>query len=1156
LRYLPLVLLLPTLLSAQNTSGSLSGTVQDAAGAVIPGIKVTLTGEGNGFVRTAITTHEGFFSFPDLTPAAFTLTVEAPGFKLYRETGITIESGEQRSLGDLKLQVGRVSDSITIAADAVSVNLSTGERSGALTGEQLDKIALRGRDLFDAISLVAGVVDTSDGRDAPGPGSIGNIYILGGRNDAKNMTIDGVTNLDTGSNGSVHSMPSMDSVAEVKVLMSAYSAENGRNPTSINVITKGGGRQFHGGAAWYFRNEDLNANDYFNNQAGRPRTEYRYNIANYYIGGPVILPKLDRLKDKLFFFFNQEFQQQVVQYGTKEVTVPTALERMGNFSKSVTSACKPITVNDPANGKKAFPGDIIPLSRLTPIGQAILNLFPMPNFHDPNPSNACQWNYFVSSAGAYPRRTETGRIDYSPRPNWQVYLSVSNNADSQNAPYGLWVDGSLNFPITPIVFKEPGRLATLHSTNTITPTLFNEASVAVSQNTLTYTPLDPSALDRTKLGITIAQRNPSLNPLNLIPDMSFGGIQNAANPSLSDGTPYFNQNTIYSFIDNVSKVTGTHTMKLGIYYEHTQKIQSASPLTRGSISFGTDGNNALDANNAYANALLGNYDTYAEATARPVGDFIFTNTEIYLQDNWKVKRNLTLDFGIRFYHDPPQYDANGQLASFLSSAYSLASAPVLLRPATVNGVKVALDPLTGTTYQSGLIGDFVPGVGNPADGEVMGGKNGTPRGMYTTAPIAVAPRFGFAWDPFKRGRTAIRGGGGVYFDRIEGNPVMGQIGNPPTVFSPTQYYGTFADIAASAGAGLLSPSGSITSLAGKGHQQSVYNFNLSIQHQLTSSSIMEVGYSGSLGRHQHWERNINPVPLGANFLNANPQNRDPTTSNNALPANFLRPYQGLGDVMLYEFANSSNYHALLANFQHRMSRGVHVGLSYAFSKALDESDSYSSTVDPFVDTCARNYGPAGFDRRQVFSANFYWTLPSPGQGVALRPVHWMADHWEIAGVARFNTGGPFTPGYSLINGIASPSGSASESGSAIRPQVLNPNAPLTQRFGPPSEPFGQANVPWTIASTAPQIGNLGRNTVTGPGTENWDLSLYRKVPFTERVIGTLRIESYNTFNHTQFSAVNQTLQFDSTGAQVNPLFDMPTTARPPRRMQIALRVQF
>jgi Carboxypeptidase regulatory-like domain len=341
MRSVLLSLLMPALLAAQVTSSALSGTVQDAAGAVVPNAKVTLIGEANGFVRTVNTTNEGFFSFPDITPSTFTLSVEVKGFKTYRQTGIQLTASEQKSLGQIKLDVGQLTESVTVAAEAVSVDLVSGERAGTMTGQQLDEIALRGRDVFDAVSLMAGVVDTSDGRDSPGPTSIANIYIMGGRGDQKNMTIDGVTNLDTGSNGSVHSMPSMDSIAEMKVMLAAYSAENGRNPFAISVITRGGGRQFHGSGGYYFRNEDLNANDYFANAAAKPRAVYRYNIFNYTFGGPVIIPKHPSVRNRLFFFWSQEWQRQIANYGVKTVTVPTALERAGKCNEDLLrrSAC-------------------------------------------------------------------------------------------------------------------------------------------------------------------------------------------------------------------------------------------------------------------------------------------------------------------------------------------------------------------------------------------------------------------------------------------------------------------------------------------------------------------------------------------------------------------------------------------------------------------------------------------------------------------------------------------------------------------------------------------------------------------------------------------------------------------------------------------------
>jgi len=675
--------------------------------------------------------------------------------------------------------------------------------------------------------------------------------------------------------------------------------------------------------------------------------------------------------------------------------------------------------------------------------------------------------------------------------------------------------------------------------------MFNELLVGVSQNTLTFYPEDSDKVNRDKLGIDIPQRNPALNPLRLIPNMTFGSISNAANPSMNDGTPYFNRNTIFQVSDHLSKVWETHTIKTGASFERTQKFQTAGSQTRGTIKFDRDTVNLLDANNAYANALLGNYDSYAEANSRPQGSYLFTNLELYVQDTWRARRNLSLDYGIRVYHDPPQYDTRHQLASFSPSLYKAADAPVLLRPATVDGVKVAIDPRSGTTFPSGLIGAYAPGYGNPANGSYIGGKDGYPEGLYSIPALSYAPRIGFAWDPFGTGRTSIRGGGGVFFDRIQGNPTMGQITNPPVIYTPTQYYGSFDDIAVTAKSGLLAPTGSITSLGGKGQVQTVYNFSLSIQRQIARSTLAEVSYVGSLGRHLLWQRNLNPVPLGSNFLNLHPENRDPTTTTSALSPNFLRPYQGLGDVLLYEFASTSNYNSLQASLSQRYRRGLNFGASYTFSKTLDTSDSYSNQVDPFLDPRHRNYGPAGYDRTHVFTANYNWALPKVGLGIQFRPLHWVADNWSLSGVTRFQSGAPYTPGFSLVNGVDTTGSSSAQT----RPSIRDPNAAqIADRFQP--------IVIGTAQPAVPMLGNAGKNILKGPGIENFDMTLAKSLRLTERVGGQLRFETYNTFNHTQFSATDTTLRFDNKGVQVNPVFGQPTQARPARRISLALRLNF
>jgi hypothetical protein len=1135
---------------AQNISGSLSGTVQDSSGAAFAAAEVRVSNTGTGFLRVTKTNTEGFFSFPDLTPGTYNLEIKADGFKHYRQENIEINSGDSRSVAAIKLELGAITESVTVSAETTAVSLSGSERTGVLTSDDIQGMALRGRDFMDVVGLLPGVVDTNESREAPNPNSVQGIFIAGGRDNSKNITIDGVTNMDTGNNNATHNMPSMDSVAEVSVKMSNYGAENGRNSGgAINIITRGGSQQFHASAGWFHRNENFNANNFFNNKQGLGRPPYRYNIFNYTVSGPVVIPHLNfnRDRSKLFFFFSQEFQRQLQAFGTTTVRVPTALERAGDFSQTFDVNARIITVRDPLDGPvpgRQFPGNRIPASRLTPVGKSILNLFPMPNYTDPDPSRLYQWNYIAQNSGPYPRHTDIIRADYSPRSNFQMYVRLADNGDAETQPYNkggtAWVSGSMNYPLTPIIFERSGRGGTVHTSATVSPTLLNEFVFGVSENKLVFYPQNPDVLSRTTTGIDIPQWNAGVNPMGWIPNMTFSSVPNYANPSVHNGLPYYNTNAIYSFVENLTKIWGTHATGGGIYIERTRKDQSSAAPIRGAISFNRNQNiNPLDTNYAYSTALLGYYDTYSEANAWLQGQYRFTNFEWYLKDQWRVRPNFTLDYGIRFYHDMPQYDARHQLSTFVPGLYNPSQAPVLLRPGTdQNGTKVAINPFNGALYPQGMIGTYAPGFGNPSEGMAIEG-GAVPPGAYTLPAVSYAPRFGFAWDPFQRTHTRIHGGAGVYFDRIMGNPTMGLMANPPTIYSPTVYYGSIADLAATAGKGILGPS-NVTSLFGEGKSPTIYNFSFGIQHELRRGLVMDVSYVGALGRHLLWERNINSVPVGAQFLELHPENRDPTTANTVLQPNFLRPYKGYGNINLFEFAATSSYNSLQVRAVRRMSRGLQVQMSYTFSKVLGPSNSDTDSVNTFgINPRHFDYGPLSFDRTHVMSVSYTYMLPKLGRMLGWRPAAQITDGWQISGISRFQTGAPFTPGWGFVSGSTNMTGTTQNANIS----VLDPNAAPLERFRPPDKY---------------SFGNAGPGILRLPGIANWDISLYRNIRLRERRSLQLRWETYNTFNHTQFSNVLQTAKFQSATnwTQVDPLFLQPTSARAARTMQIAVRLNF
>jgi hypothetical protein len=1142
--------------AAQQISGSITGVVKDSQQAAVVNAKILLNSNEQGTNREGVTATDGSFVFTQVQPGTYALTVESPGFKKFEQKDIKVFANDRVVLTDITLTVGALNETVTVEAQTAALETASAERAGVLTARQVTDLAENGRSLFDLTRVIPGVVYT---------GGLGGIYANGSRSDQNNFTLDGVTNVDTGSNGGALATTNIDMIAEMKVITNSQPAEFGRaSGAQIEVVTKSGTKDIHGTGYFFHRNEDLNANSWRNNVDGRGKDPYRYNTEGFNVGGPAYIPgKFNRNRDKLFFFVGIEWQGQLVPQGLHNVTVPTQAERSGDFSQTHDGGTfsPNITIFDPLNNKAPFPGNIIPKDRINADGQKILNFYPLPNAAGVDPS----YNYQTAFSNQYPRREEIYRGDYNITEKWKAYARFIRNKDETSMQYGQW-NASYNIPFGPMSFGSPGWSVVTNVTTIINPTLTNEFVFGSSRNDLHIKPIN-DAFDETKLGLSYKMPFPNADTLHLIQNWGYGGVPNAPTSGFA-GTPFLNFNHTYDITDSIAKVHDTHTIKAGIYLHKSLKDQTAFTSVNGNISFARDANNPNDANWAFANALLGNYDTLQQSNQVLNGQYRSWNVEWYVEDNWRASRKLTLEYGMRFYWVQPQYDAALQTSSFNPGLYDPANAAVL-RTAALNssGQRVSVNPLTGEIGPAALIGSivnngkgFINGI--YANGMGLAGK-GYPKGLMQDRGIQFAPRLGIAYQ--LNSKTVIRAGGGVFYDRLQGNPVFDMLPNPPSTIIPQFYYGNLGAIPP-ASAGTFFPAG-VVGFDEAGHIPTTYNWNLTIQRQLPFSLIMDVAYVGSVSNHDPYRLNENAIPLGAAWL---PQNQDPlnanpkfdgTTSNQP---NFYRPRLGYTNTTDYAFGANSNYNALQTSAHRRFGKSLTFGGAYTWSKVMGTADSYSSTVNPFNSRVA-DYAPLGYDRTHVASFNWVYNTPEilKSKSAMGKVGGAIVNNWQVSGIASFMTGGPITPSFS-ISGI----GNLNEryTGSPdVGPRLVMTSAPsYPKSIYQWLSPAGLALPP----VKGSQGFDSARNSVRNPGDNDWDISTFKN--FKVKREGTyfqLRVEMFNAFNHTRFNAFNSSAQFNTAGQLVNTPsvlggtggrfgFGALTGTADPRRIQLAAKFYF
>ncbi len=1123
--------------SAQTVTGTISGTVTDTSGGIIPGASVSLTGEKRNDMRTVTTNSEGRFSFAAVQPGAYTLRIERQGFQVTEQKGVILSANDKLALPDLILQAGQVSETVLVTSEGAIVERESSDLTARLTADQINLISTKGRDITSLLRLLPGTSNDDD-IEAVGEGFGTNLpNISGQRGRSTVTTVDGLNASEPSGSNKISLTTSQDAIAEVKVLRNNYAAEYGNNGGAlINIVSKGGSKDYRGTAYYFIRNEALNANSFFNNKAGLQRGLYRHNIPGGNFGGPLPLPRFGEggpslIRNKAFFFINIEKPHTITPTNAVFVTVPTALERQGDFSQSYTGfdskTGKPTLVNviDPKTGVQ-FPGNIIPRERWNANGLALLNVFPLPNTPLGLTQSGNPYNYVFQQSVDVPKHSYLIRFDVRPSNKDSVYWKYQWwTSDNIGLGTSGWPSGDANrWGISShYLYTDNGWSS--NWVHILSSRVVNEFNFGMRRDTEGFIPSDgvPERFSRATTGYNAAQLFPQNNHLGTIPRVTdFGNPAGTpANINWLDRWGEVGQDYIRpSFADNVSITRGDHSYKFGVYFERLLNGEAPGGNWTGTFSFSNNTNSsqfttaAGNTNYGYSNALLGNFRNYSESSARPHTNLAIKLFQWYGQDQWKVNRRLTLNYGMRFSYHSPFVQVDGQASNFDPTLFDPANAPLLYVAFCKGGTpafgtacsssnQFAVDPRianpTGSQLLNrNLVRSFIPGTGSLTNGLALGTDPATPPGFRKVSPIDFEPRLGFAWDMFGDGKTVLRMHGGIYHaPRIGGGTTGGNlVNNPPqsrtfTINTAVGVVGNIDNLVNLTGNAVNFP-GSLNAIEANSHTPTTYNFQIGVQRELGFKTVMEVSYVGSLSRHLGERRNINAVPDTAKFVDPNlcaqfhvtchPENRDPFSDRGAKNSDFLRPYRGYGDINMVMYSGTANYNSLQVQVNRRYTHNFQYGIAYTYSKSFDYANDDSSDVNNGRPYRSFNYGPSDFDQTHIFTVNYIYDVPSLSRRWDNAFTRALFSNWQISGTTSYASGKPkdFTLDSNTYSGttidILRSTGTCPPLTTRTQLSQAKPGDPLTDRCTPITDwTGGQINsVPFVVCD--PMRGTFGVNS--------------------------------------------------------------------------------
>jgi hypothetical protein len=1104
-------------LRAQSTTGRISGTVADSSGAVLPGVTVTATNERTALARSVVTDSTGAYVIVSLPVGAYTVAAELAGFKKASTAGYQLVA-DGRVTADFTLTVGHVTEVVEVTVAGEMVNTVSGEIARVVDREQVQNLALNGRNYMQLATLIPGAPLLNDNAlNIMTDLGIGQ-SVNGSRTNASLLTVDGGFNMDSGSNNSQISNVGIDFIDEVSIKTANFSAEYGRNSgAAINVVTRTGGNEFKGSLYEYHRNNGLDANDFFANARGVERPRLRYNDFGWSLGGPI-------QRNRLFFFAGEEWKRIRRSATPTFRTLPTSAMRNGNFSGIST------VVRDPLTGQP-FPGNVIPQSRITADGRAIANLYGQmaaaaSSFDDRAVAN----NALFQGDNPFNFRQDLVRLDWQAAADHRVTVRVIHDNYDLIAPYGTFIDSQL--PTSPTNRRRPGRNYQVSETWTVRSNLVNEFKANASWNSQRVLPTG-DAWRRETYGYAFPQLFDNGDRFeDSIPDTTVTGFASFNGTARSLISP----TTDIQVSDNVSWIKGAHTLKFGGLVVRNRKDQNGRSLYAGQVNFDPAGNSRTSGN-AFADALLGNFRRYTESQYDPMGFFRFWQAEGFVSDDWRVSRTLSLEMGLRYTWHQPIYTQANNMANFVPGLYDPARAVTVNR----NGTLV---PNSGNPYNgliragAGIPGDELFRVPTGDTALALSIPSGAPRGFYENQNL-FGPRFSFAWTPKPDASMAIRGGVGLYYDRPEGNFLFGGGGNGPVNSPPYVLSSQFenGNLAAPGGGSTPAPApiGTIAAVDPDFKVPRAWNWSLSVQRELPWGIFGEVGYVGSKGQNLMRQPDINLPAF------------DVLAANAALPAaqrantNFLRPFKGYSAIFSRVSDGTSSYHALQLFLSRRQGR-LRWTASYTLSRARDNASgngtgTAGTEVVDLASDRAGNFGPSDYDRPHILVGTWTWQVPIFKEEKGIGRV---LGGWEVSGIGRHQSGAPLTVVANTTVG-------------ARRADFLggDPYVAESQRWSAATP----GNVPYLnpAAFTAAPDGRLGsstRNQFRGPALTVFDVSVRKGFAVSGDVKLQIQADLFNVLNATNLRFTGQILNLSDGG------FGLLNQAAPPRNVQLGVRLTF